>query len=449
MKFYVPVKAVSLLILFNIVINISQAQNIKENWAPRTKIFVDNLIKENAGNKNSYTVFDWDNTSIYGDVQDNLLFYQLENLLFKMTPEQFKYAFLHYADIGIDGNREIPTDDFDKSFCNADGKQVNITSIAEDCFQDYKFFYENFGFINKNAKNKLSLEQIKRTDQYQDFRAKIWFTYSALYKTFNPNVAYTWVMYISATGFTAKQFEKVVENSLDWGIKRKIKKNYFDSPQTLTGKAGVISNIMIKNEVLNAIRPSEEIANLYKELQKNKIQVYICTASLQNIVEVFATNPKYGYCVPKDHVLGMRLKKDEFNKFLPQYDISGGYTINSMQGKAININNILAKKYNSNPIMIGGDSDGDYSMMTELSGLNNVRKVNNYSPVKLVLIINRLKSGNIGRLCKIAAEQINGKIIGSTSVLLQGRNENTGKWIPKEETIKFGKLNDQAVLLSN
>jgi hypothetical protein len=422
-------------------------KNTKENWAPNTKSAIENVIKKNFGQKNAYAVFDWDNTSIYGDVQDNLFSYQMENLSFKMTPDEFRYSFTHYTDTGLKTNLEIPKDNFDKSFSNIDGKPVNIVSIAEDCFNDYKYFYENYRKLNPCAAGNLSLDEIKKTDQFKDFRAKMWFTYAALYSSFSGNVAYTWIMYVTAPGFTVKQFRTMVEKAIDWGIKRECKKVYFDSPASLPGAAGAISNTTNQNYILNSIRPTLEMGSLFKKLAKNKIPVYISTASFQHIVEVFATNPKYGYNLPKNHVLGLRLKKDSQGKFLPQYDVSNGYTINSMAGKTANINNFLVKKFKANPVMIGGDSDGDYFMMTELSGLNKMKMINDYNPLQLVLIINRLKGGKIGELCKIAVDQIDGKRKDPTTIVLQGRDENLGSWITTEKTLKLEKLDPKEMKL--
>lgn len=417
------------------------------NWAPNTKAAIDEVIKKNAGQKNAYAVFDWDNTSIFGDVQDMLFFYQIEHLEFKMTPEQFKYSLLHYMDVGYKKNLEIPTEDFEKSFCNSRGEPINIKSIAEDCLNDYIYFYQNYSALNPKAKTKKSLDEIKATDQFNDFRAKMWFTYEALYKSFSPNVAYTWVMFVTVPGYNISEFKSMVEKAIDWGIKRECTKNDFNSPSSLPGRAGVVSNTSIGNRVLNTVRPIPEMGALFNQLEKNGIPVYISTASLQTTVEVFATNPKYGYNLKKNRVLGLRLKTDSKGRFLPQYDISGGYTINSMAGKTLNINKYLVPKYKANPVLIAGDSDGDTFMMTEFSGLNGVKMVNKYKPVQLVLVVNRLKKGRIGEICKIAAGQLDGKQKDKTVVVLQGRDENTGSWIPTEKTINFGLSSGQAKIL--
>ncbi len=409
--------------------------------------FLEKLIKNNAGNKNAYAVFDWDNTCVYPDTEENLFVYQMENLAFKMTPEEFKYAFTHYTDTGSVENLAISNENFVKPYLNVEGKPINISLIAEDCYNDYKFFYDNYKVMNPNAKGNLSLAEIKETDQFKDFKAKMWFTYSALYDSFAINVSYTWIMYVMFPGFTSEEIRDLVIQASDWGLSRENTKVYFESPISLPGKAGAVSNKAAGNYYRNAMRISSDMGVLIAALEENGIPVYVSTASVQDIIDAVATSPKYGYNLPKDRVLGMRLKKDANGKFLAQYDTSNGYTINSVDGKTVNINNILVNKYKANPIMIAGDSDGDYYMITELSGLNGVKMSNNYEPLQLVLIINRLKGGNVGALCSIAAEQLTGKKSGATTVVLQGRDENTGLWIPTEKTLKLGKFGDDNLKL--
>ena len=267
----------------------------------------------------------------------------------------------------------------------------------------------------------------------------MWFTYAALEDSFSPNAAYTWVMFVTYPGFTSKEIKRMVVQAMDWGIKRESKKVYFDSPLALPGKAGPVNNSKAGNYFCNTIHPTPEMGNLFRELEKNKIHTYICTASMQEIIETVATTPKYGYKLPKNRVIGLRLEKDAAGKFLPKYNFSGNYAIHSMKGKAVNINNILAARYIANPVMIGGDSDGDYYMMTQLSGLNGEKMLNNYKPLQLVLIVNRIKGGKIGEICKIAERQLSGESTGTTTVVLQGRDENKGIWIPTEKTLKLGK----------
>jgi hypothetical protein len=426
------------LILLNASCADLSQQNIKEQWAPNTKLCIDELIINNSKTNNAYAVFDWDNTSIIGDVQENLFVYQLLNLHFKLTPEEFKYSFVHYAESANKENRPIPDQYFTPEFVNEANKRINILDVAEDCLSDYKFIYMNYRKINPDAPGNLSLPEIKNTPQYKNFIAKMFFTYSALYESFPSNIAYTWVMYVTTPGFTSEELKSLVEKSIEWGINHKISRNYFDSDKSSPGRSGVIMNSRIGNYFSGGIRPVPEMQNLYKNLRANNIDVYISSASMQDVVEVFAQNPKFGYNLSANSVLGMRLKKNEKGIFIPQYDYSGNYAVNGKEGKTFNIVNKLVSKYKSNPIMIAGDSDGDYDMITKFSGLNGVNIINEYKPLQLALILNRLKGNEIGELCRIAAGQLNGLNDKSVKIVLQGRDENSGRFIQTEKTLKYG-----------
>lgn len=412
-------------------------------WAPNTREAINKLIKANAGNKEAYAVFDWDNTCIYPDTEENMFIYMMDNLSYKMTPEEFKYAVTHYTDTGKSENLDISKEDFIKPYTSVDGNKINIDVISEDVVSDYTFFYNNYRGMNPKSSGNMTLEEIHKTDQFKDFKAKMWFVYSALYDSFAINVTYTWSLFVMFTGMTPAEARDIAVKATDWGLARENIKVYFDSPETLPGKAGAVSNTAAGNYFRNAMRLHAEMGNLFEDLELNKIPVYVSTASLQDIIDAVATDPKYGYNLPPNRVIGMRLKTDSNGKFLAQYDTSNNYTINSVDGKTVNINNILVKHYNANPVMIAGDSDGDYFMMTELSGLNGVKMANTKKPVQLVLIINRLKGGNIGALCKIALAGGSDK----TVVVLQGRDENTGMFIPTEKSVKLGKAYSSAALL--
>ena len=161
-------------------------------------------------------------------------------------------------------------------------------------------------------------------------------------------------------------------------------------------------------------------------LRLNGIDVYICTASLDDVIRSFVSNPRYGYNVPKENVLGMKLENNINGSYKAKIVDRNTWEINGMHGKAVNIRSMLTQKYGADPILICGDSDGDYEMMTELNP-------------KVVLVVNRLKGGNIGKVSKLAAESIGNP---NAKYLLQGRDEYTGMWIPSEKTLKFGKTQE-------
>ena len=102
-----------------------------------------------------------------------------------------------------------------------------------------------------------------------------------------------------------------------------------------------------------------------------------------------------------------------------------GYPQTAEGGKTVVLKSLLASKKGYDPLFIAGDSNGDWNMMVDFPG------------IKRILIVNRLRGGKkIGALSADAAATI-GK--PNAKHLLQGRNENTGLWMPSEEMLKYGK----------
>lgn len=407
-------------------------------WAPGTYAAIQKLIDKNGKNspdynpaKKPYAVFDWDNTCGYSDTEENLLIYQVDHLKYKMTPEQFRQAF------SSGDNATIPEKNFKESlFKNEAGQPVNIAQITNDVCADYEFFWNNYRGLNSNAANDLTLAEIRATDQFKDFKAKFWFTYYALDETFDFDISWTWLLNFFQ-GYTPEELKALTVEATDYGLGLKIENVYFDSPETLPGAAGVIKNSgKLGNYFRQGLRITPEITNLMNVLRANGIDVYVSTASLGDVIRGYAANAKYGYNVPEENVLGMRLVLDSSGRYKAEIPDKAQYAINAKHGKTVNINNFLVAKHRSNPMLICGDSDGDYDMMAEFTGLNGVKKINDFPATQMVLIVNRVKGGNIGALSKIAASQIGA---GQPVVVLQGRDENTGMWLPMEKTLRLGK----------
>lgn len=378
-------------------------------WAPNTYKSMQKLIDENGvkspnynSSKKPYVVFDWDNTAIMNDTEEALYQYQIENLAFKLTPDE----------MGALVAKNVPAGAFLKDYNNAAGQPVTLEALVADIVSSYKFIYENYiGF-----KGLMSLEDIKKTDEYQDFRAKMWYAYEAIGDTYGTKVSYTWVLFFFKN-MTTDEVEALAEKSNDYALGQAISRAKWVSPASLPGKAGVVGVSR-----WTGLRLTEEIADLMHTFRDNGIDVYVCTASLEDVVGVFASNPKYGYKLPRANVIGMRLEKvndvyqDTYKKDYPQ---------TAEGGKTVVLKMLLADKKGYDPIFIAGDSNGDWNMMVDFKG------------IKRILIVNRLRSGKkIGALSAEAAATI-GK--PDARVLLQGRNENTGLWMPTEYMLKYGR----------
>ncbi len=372
-----------LVMIFLIAISLNGlAANLDEGrWVPENREILSKLIDENK-NQGNYAVFDWDYTSIYQDTQENLFRYQIDNLKFDMTPKEFAKAI----------RKDIPLDDFAKGYENAKGEKINITKIGNDLDKRYEFLYENY-IKNK----KMSLAEIQKTEEFKDFRGKLAFLYEAIGGTFSHDIAYPWVLYLFH-GMTKDEVQKLAKEANDYGIGNKLGKYTLESSDKLLGEAG-----KIVYEYKSGLRTQPEIANLFHELQKNGIEVYIVSASLEDIVKVFASDKSYGYNLKPENVYGMRLEMNK-DKYLSQY--KKGYPQTQTKGKVETINKFLKPKHGGkDPILVAGDSGGDENMLTEYKG------------TKVLLLMKRK-----GKLDNVAKDK---------RALIQTRNEQTGLLVPK------------------
>lgn len=369
------------LALFSLLSLSVYAANLDEGrWVPQNREILSKLIDENK-NKDNYVVFDWDYTSIYQDTQENLFRYQIDNLKFKMTPEEFSKA------IRID----IPLDDFDKDYSNINGEAINITKIGNDLDKTYTFIYENY-----LKDQKMTLDEIKATEEFKDFRGKLAFLYEAIGGSFSHDVSYPWVLYLFH-GMTRQEVKALAKEANDFGIGNKLESYTIESSDILIGEAGKVSY-----KYKSGLRTQPEIANLFHELRDNGIKVYVVSASLQDIVQVFANDRSYGYNLDEENVYGMRL---EMNGDKYTYNYKKGYPQTQTKGKVEIINKYIKPRHNGKePILVAGDSGGDYNMLTE------------FKEIKVLLLMKR--EGKLDDL------------VNDSRAIIQKRNPQTGLLSP-------------------
>jgi phosphoserine phosphatase len=378
-------------------------------WDPGTRSRIQRMIETNGirsanynADKKPYAVFDWDQTCIFNDTEESLFRWMIENVAFKATPKQFSAAI----------RNGIPDDYFGEPFNNKDGKPVNIRLIAYDLDSDYKFLYDNY-----ISGGKKTLDEIRATEEFVDFRGKLAYLYEAIGGTFSADVSYPWVLYLFA-GMAEKEVREVAERSNDAALHDSLDTYTLTSSTALPGKAGVISYGGYKK----GLRIAPEMSNLMNVLRDSGFDVYVCSASHETVVRVFAGLPKYGYNVPPENVIGMKTKYEN-GIYLGEYDYSNDYPQTQQKGKSTAISQILVSKYGYGPIFVAGDSQGDFNMSTE------------FSDTQLTLVINRLRSDDFGKLGLKAIEQLGSE---GARFILQGRDENTGQFRPSTSTIKMG-----------
>lgn len=387
-------------------------------WEDKLYKKLSNVIKENGKTSSKYdesakpyAVFDWDNTTVINDIGEATFTYQIENLEFKMTPEELDKAI----------RTNIPEDNFKEEHNNKEGNPVNIDKIAKDIVSDYTVIYNEY----KGFKGSKSLEEVKQLDEYKDFSAKLRYLYEAIGGTFSSDISYPWVTYLF-TGMTSKEVQAVSEKSIERALKEDLVYETWVSPENLKGEAG-----QVEIKFKRGVRAVKEMQNLYKTLQDNGIDVYVVSASFRDVIVPFATKEKFGYNITEDHVYGMELVKNDSGVIQSEYN--NDYFQTQGEGKTKTIKKFIADKHgNQDPILIAGDSNGDYAMLKDFEGL------------QMGIIFNLLRdpSKGIGLLSQTAVDTYDSK---DAKYFLQGRDENKGVLVKSRETIKLG--TDEAQLI--
>ena len=389
---------------------LNKSQLSKGSWDTFNWAQLDELIQSKGKfsanynlQKKPYVVFDFDNTSVFLDIEEASLIYQLENLKFKVTPDEL--------------NKIIRTGISDQNFVadynNKAGQPVNINTIAPDIVESYTWLYRNY----RGLKGKQTLEQVRENPHYQNFITKMRYLYAAIGDTFDHDVSYPWVTYLFA-GFKPKEVSELAVTVFHEQQNQTIGPVTWTSPDSLKGRAGVVS---VTWE--NGLRPYKEIQNLYQVFMANGFDVFVCSASFIYVIKGVTTDPSIGFNVPKENVYAMELKHDQNGRIIPVFNQD--YYQTQGKGKTLTIQKYLVSKYGYGPVFIAGDSEGDQNMMQD------------FNETEKVLIVNRWRkpSTDIGKFSKLAVENY-GK--SNAKYLLQGRDANTGQFLPSNKSIAFG-----------
>jgi hypothetical protein len=373
------------------------------NWAPRNAAILTRFIHDHghvASNKltgpQPYAVFDWDQTSAFLDCGEATLHYQLENLRFKLTPDQFR-ALLKPE---INGVKRL----------SAESGGMVLADLNTDLLSAYRFLYDH----HIGPGGKMSLAEIRQTPQFQDFITKLPVLYDGYCDTagIGAPYGYPWVTFLLAN-FTILEVKSIAKSAIEAGLGDGLHKITWHGPKPFQSICGPVSY-----RFRSGLRVHPEMQSLMHQLRAAGIDVYVISASLKPIVEVFSGPGNFGYNVPADHVLAMETELKQ-GHLQPVY--KAGWVQTQRAGKVAAIKQVLGKR--GDPIFGAGDSDGDVEMLSDFPGM------------KLALILNRVRGGDIGTLAQKAAAQM---AEANPRFILQGRNENTGLFIPSAETISLG-----------
>ena len=348
------------------------------NWSEAPYKALCQLMKEckaeadAAGHNVNYAIFDYDNTTVLQDVELACTAWQIENLRFKFTPDQVEGLF----------SASIP--DTGRPLTGLDAEGITSAMLIADISSDYRTLMEAAGVDcgwNLSAEQLAGLQQMP---EFLDIRAKIWCLYEGLFFTFSYHESFPVLMGMFY-GLSYPEVDALMKEGIAAQVgKKRLGNVVWESPEM--GQAGKVSYV-----IPDGLALSQEMRNLYKALPENGIDVYVYSASMEAVVEAMACDPKY-LGLDTAQVFALRMVKDSTG--LVSQDYLEGYVQPYKTGKTAAIRAYTATRYDGrDPVLVGGDSNGDYSMLTSFPRMR----------VGLIIDKGQTEEG-IGDLRKLALE---------------------------------------------
>ena len=163
---------------------------------------------------------------------------------------------------------------------------MDNTSYRYDLEESLLPFMENKGLITRESLDpSLKLIPFKDTAGHKESL----FSYYYRLCEIDDMVCYPWVAQVFS-GFTLKQLKGYVDELMASG--KPISSTYYD------GDA-------VKTIEVNPPKIFTGQAELYNKLMENGIEVYVMTAASEELVRMVASDPKYGYNVKPQNVIGV------------------------------------------------------------------------------------------------------------------------------------------------
>ncbi|MEN6389469.1 MAG: hypothetical protein ABFD04_03585 [Syntrophomonas sp.] len=354
--------------------------------------------------KESYVVFDFDNTTCIFDIQDQALVYQLENMNFAKDP-----------------------DSFDKILrAELDG---NFDDWITDIITAYDYLYKTYGPFTAKGLDEQTREAVLEDPMWGEFASKM-LIISSDAANYRDNWKIRWF-----SGMTEQEIYDITYASCSKYSKMETENQTIEGPLSLTSLVGPKSVT-----VTNGLAVTDNTVELWKVLDENGIDVWVCSAS--EINQVRAAVDCLGL---RDYCTGVTAKTMKFDNnglMLPEYDFETGkgwlckedgvwekdiYNAKGScreEGKVITINNAIAPHYgNKGPLAGFMDSTGDFNFCTE------------YDSLKLVICFNRANQkitdggGLIAEIAMYEKDNLKYNLkkandAGDTYYVLQGRDDN-------------------------
>ncbi len=296
----------------------------QRGWDTEVYTALNDLLTQGAG-KGNYAVFDFDKTTIVHDISMALMVYQIENLRFGSSPEH------NFLDAISDVNKPL------------ERMGISPAEMGAALKQEYDR-------MRHQLDQGMTLEEVRTTDDYLDFRARFCVFLDAIAQELPEEEYLAWMPGL-LTGMTETEAKALIKDAVTSQIGiDKLQLEEWTSPD------GKWSTIVEKGIFL-----PQETKDLYRALNESGIATYVCSASLELIVEVLACDPEIGLGLDKENVFGLRFEPSE--KITAVFDST--YSQPSGQGKADCIKACMAPRHEGRgPILVAGDNSSDVAMLT-------------------------------------------------------------------------------------
>ncbi len=325
-----------------------------------------------------FVVFDWDNTSIAGDCADALFRYQLRHMAFAMDAKAFERLFW-----------DLPEGPISPVHGQAEADGIGLQDLAADLSEDYDFLWGNPDRLG--------------SPRHHSFYARMVFFSEALCATHGYALGYPWVNFLLA-GFLPSEVDNLAERSHDAALLETF------GSATWTAESGTRTKDLTVT-FSAGVRVQSELQNLMSALQCRGVDVFISTASPEVVVRQFACNPKYGYGLRPQSVLGVKLDSHD-GRYRPV--LCPGRPWNWGPGKTQNLETLVVHSRGEEPILVAGDSEGDAWMLQD------------FGDMRVGILFG---SAGRGRWTDLVGQALSGLGKPDSKYFLQSREPRTGRMI--------------------
>ncbi|KAG2770848.1 hypothetical protein JG687_00016204 [Phytophthora cactorum] len=376
----------------------------------------------------AYAVFDWDNTCMFGDVSATSMFYQVDNLNFRFSPDEFESIFALGYNASSSSDTCLPNGTSSVIGQDANGDDVTLVAALADTAKDYKALYDAYIAPTYNLTNgsaaSTTLSEIKETIEFLNFRAKLSFLLYSLIVMDGGN-EYSECSLTNAMMVYPRLLVGMTEDEIRTSIRASIRWNLAESLDSFTYRS--TGDLVVEGSYSKGLRVFSGQEATMRALREAGVEVYIISASPELFAEEAADLLGLGYLVPKTNVYGGRFTTDAAGKFSGK--LQEDYPTTWGPGKATVVKSILMQIHEgAAPIYASGDSDGDCEMFSTVR--DGIVDTNNRLMDNSTCIYSFYE-----KACLYFGTT---EPITNNAYLLQGQDKSIGTWITSGFTTEDG-----------